>query len=118
MLAQGSLVVFVAAHREQAAMDFRMQRLYAPIHHLRHTGDLGDVGDVEAGVAQRLGGAPGRDEGNALRGEPTGEVDEPRLVADRKERAGNLPHGVGSRAVKGRPPLSRIGRFGKTARGV
>ena len=91
------LVAVLAAHREQPAMDFRMQRLHPPIHHFGALRDLGDVGHLEACLAQRLGGAAGGDELHALRREATRKIDEPRLVADRKERAGNLLHGRMSR---------------------
>ena len=91
------LVTVLAAHREQPAMDFRMQRLHPPIHHFGALRDLGDVGHLEACLAQGLGGAAGGDELNALRREAAREIDEARLVADRKERAGNLLHGRMSR---------------------
>ena len=91
------LVAVLAAHREQPAMDFRMQRLHPPIHHFGALRDLGDVGHLEACLAQGLGGAAGGDELNALRREAAREIDEARLVADRKERAGNLLHGRMSR---------------------
>ena len=48
---------------EQAAMDARVQRLDAPVHHL---GEAGDVGDLAAPAGRRrasaLRGAAGRDE--------------------------------------------------------
>ena len=47
------LVTVLAAHREQPAVDFRVQRLHPPIHHLGDLRDLGDVGHLEACLAQR-----------------------------------------------------------------
>ncbi len=83
----------VAAHRKQTAMDLGMQRLHPPVHHLRHAGDVGDVDDIEARLAQQLGGAAGGDELDALSAQALGKLHHARLVADRKERAGNLLHG-------------------------
>ena len=83
--------------REDPRKDRRVQRLHPPIHHLGALRDLGDVGHLEARLAQRLGGAAGGDELHALGGEATRKIDKPRLVADRKERAGNLLHGRMSR---------------------
>jgi hypothetical protein len=40
----------VLAHREQPAMDLRMQRFDPPIHHLRQAGDLGDIGHLDSGI--------------------------------------------------------------------
>ena len=36
---------------QNAAMYFRMQRLYAAVEHFRKTGVIADLGDSEAGVA-------------------------------------------------------------------
>ena len=83
----------VAAHGEQAAMDLRVQRLHPAVHHLGEAGDLGDVVTLRPASRKRLGGAAGRDELDALVAQRPGEIDEPRLVADREQRAGNLLHG-------------------------
>ena len=71
-------------------MDARMQRLHAPVHHLRHAGDGADVGDGEAGFGQRAGGAAGREDLDAVLGQRAGEVDDPGLVGDGDQRALDL----------------------------
>ncbi len=83
------LMRLVPAHGEKPAMNFRMQRLDPPVHHLGHARDLGDVGHRDAGVAQQLGG-PGRNDLDPVF--PQGrEIGKTGLVADREQRTGNLP---------------------------
>ncbi len=47
----------VAADAEDAAMHLGMQGLDATVEHFREAGVVGNVGDIEAGIAQQLGGA-------------------------------------------------------------
>ena len=77
----------------------------------REAGELGDVGDREAGVAQGLGGAAAGDEVPAEAAELAGQLDDPGLVVDgeqRPHRSGHLlleERGVGedrSDGVRGR----------------
>ena len=82
-------VVLVVADREQAAMHLGMQRLHAAVHHLGKAGELGDVEHGEAGIGQRLAGAAGRDELDAVLGERAGEIDQAGLVGDGDEGAGD-----------------------------
>ena len=91
VLLKRALMRLVPAHREQPAMDLGMQRLDPPVHHLGHLRDLGDVDDLEPGLAQQLGGAAGRDDLDAVAGECLGEIGKAGFVADREQRAGNLP---------------------------
>ena len=72
---------------EQAAVDHRMQRLDAAVHHFREAGDVADVPDLQAGVAQRLGGAAGGQQFDAGRGECAREVDKTGLVGNGQQRA-------------------------------
>jgi hypothetical protein len=75
-----------------------VQRLDAAVHHLREAGEVVDGADVEAGLAQLAGGAAGRDELDAERGEALGEVDDPALVGDRQQGPADLDvAGVGQR---------------------
>src|SRR5215468_637432 len=74
-----------------------VQRLDASIHHFRYFSDIGDVDHLESRLAQQLGCAAGRNELDAASAQGSRKIDEPRLVADRKERAGNLLHGRMSR---------------------
>ena len=80
------------APREDAAVHLRMQRLHAPVEHLRKARHVADVEHREAGVAQRARGPAGGDELPPERGQPAGEVDESGLVGDGEEGAG---HGRG-----------------------
>ncbi len=106
----------VAAHGEQTAMDLGMQRLHPPVHHLGHAGDIGDVDDLEARLAQQFGGTAGGDELDALGAQASGKLHHARLVADRKQRAGDLLHGRLSRMRSGRAArLSRFAVLGKAA---
>lgn len=54
MFAGRSHVAGIIAHREQAAMDDRVQRLDAAIHHLGKAGEVGDVAHFQPSVAQHL----------------------------------------------------------------
>ena len=72
-------VLLVVADREQPAVHLRMQRLHAAVHHLREAGDLRHVGHLEPGVGQRLAGAAGGDELDAVLGERAGEIERPAL---------------------------------------
>eukprot|EP01037_Dinobryon_pediforme_P030474 gene30475-34574_t len=88
----------IIAHREQAAMDVGMERFHAPVHHLGKTRKLANVADVESRIAQRLGGAAGRDQFDAVAGKTPREIDDPGLVGNREKRAadGDIGHGAGS----------------------
>jgi hypothetical protein len=71
---------------QQAAMHHRVQRLDPPAHHLGEIGDLGDVAHPEPGLAQESRGPAGRDQPDAERLEPAGEVGQPALVRDGEKR--------------------------------
>jgi hypothetical protein len=62
VLAHGGHVLGVVAQGEQAAVDLRVQRLDAAVHHLREAGDVGDVGDRELVLAEKLRGPAGADQ--------------------------------------------------------
>ena len=82
------------AAREQAAVDARVQRLDAAVHHLGEAGEVVDRADRDAGVGERLGGAAGRDDLDAeLVGQRAAELDDAGLVGDGDERA--LDDGLG-----------------------
>jgi hypothetical protein len=90
-------------------MDLGVERLDPAVHHLGKAGEVGDVAHFQPGVAQRLGGAAGRDQVDTLRGERRPEFDDPGLVGDREKRAPDLDLGpcrpslYGSGARKGQP---------------
>ena len=112
VLFERALMRLVAAHREQPAMDLRMQRLDAPIHHLRPGRDLGNVDDLEPGIAQELGGAAGRDDLDPVTAERLGELGESRLVADREQRAFDLAlfHDADGSSTRGNPSWPGLSR--------
>ena len=55
-------MVGVAAQRQQPAMHHRVQRLHAPVHHLREPGQLRHVPHVQPRLADRPRRAAGGDE--------------------------------------------------------
>src|SRR3546814_8417229 len=77
----------VVADGEDAAVNGRVQRLDAAVHHLGKTGEVGDVEDSMPRPTHRLRRAAGRDEFDAVTDERGGEVGKARLVADGQERA-------------------------------
>ena len=77
----------VVAQREQPGVELRVQRLDAAAHDLREAREVLDRADLEPALAQRRGGAAGGDELDAQLRQPAGEVDDPRLVRDRQQRA-------------------------------
>ena len=79
----------IVADRQQSAMHLRMQRLHPAIHHFGKAGEVRDVAHLQAGVGDRLGGAAGGDELDAVAAERAREVDQPGLVGNREEGAGD-----------------------------
>ena len=67
---------------ENASVNFGMQRLDAAIEHFGEAGEIGDVLDGNAGVAQEFGGASGGDEFDVECGELAGEIDQSGLIGD------------------------------------
>ena len=96
------LVGGLAADRQQAAVDARMQRLQPAVHHLGKSGQLGDVDDLEAGLRQRRGGAAGRDDLDAARFERLAQFDEAGLVGNRDQGAADR------REIKGHGRARRL----------
>ena len=88
----GGLVAMagIFATEEDAAMDFGMKGLDAAVEHLREAGEVGDIADGEAGVAEGLGGASGGDELDAVRGELLREGDEACFIRHAQQRPGDM----------------------------
>ena len=80
----------VAAHVEDAAVDFGVEGLHAAVEHFGEAGEVGDVADGEAGIAQGLRGASGGNELDFVTSEALREVDEAGLVRHAQQRAGDL----------------------------
>ena len=59
VLLDGAHVFGIVADVEDAAVHMGMKRLDAAVEHLGEAGQVGDVADGEAGVAEGLGGASG-----------------------------------------------------------
>ena len=89
-------VLGVVAPREQRGVQPRVQRLHPPVEDLRRAGELGDVGDLDPGLAQRRRGAAGGEDLDPELAQPAGEVGDPGLVGDRDQRpadADGMPAG-------------------------
>ncbi len=93
-------VVGIVAPRQQRRVQPRVQRLHPTAEDLLLAGELGDVGDLQARLAQRAGGAAGREELDPQRRQRLGEVGDPGLVGDRDQRPAHpdraVAHGLGS----------------------
>ena len=72
-----------------------MQRLDPAVHHFGKAGQFGDIDNFQPGVFQRLGGAAGGDEFDAVAGERRGEFDESGLVGYRQQGAGDAARVAG-----------------------
>ena len=82
VLAQRGDVRRQVAAGEDARMDLRMQRLDAPVEHLRETRIRPDVGDRQPRIGKRARGAARRQERDAEGRESLREFDEAALVRD------------------------------------
>ena len=89
----------VVADREQAAMHLGMQRLDPAVHHFGKAGQLGDVLDLQPGRRDRLRGAAGGDELDAMAGQRLGKFDQAGLVGNGQQSAGYAARMVGHRQV-------------------
>ena len=105
--ANGGLVVWVAAEVEEPAVNFGVEGLDAAIEHFRETGVGAQVGDVQASLAQGLGGAAGGNQFHTRGGEGLGQRDESRFIGNRKQRASYLLH---NRALPSSRPAREVNR--------
>jgi hypothetical protein len=72
-----------------------VQRLDAPVHHLRKAREVLDRANLQARLGQGRGRAAGRDELDAEAGQAAREVDDAALVGDRQQRASDRDRGGG-----------------------
>ena len=79
---RGGEIVGAIAPGENAAVDGRMERLDASVHHLGEAGDRGDVRHREARLAQRARGTAGGNELEAAGGEAAAQIDDAGLVGN------------------------------------
>ena len=70
----------LAAHVKDAAVNFGMKRLHPAIQHFGKAGEIGDVADLDAGIAQQLGRAAGGDQFDAHFRQPAREFGQSCLV--------------------------------------
>ena len=92
MLGNRRAMAGVVAAMQNAAVHLRMQRLDAPIQHFREPGQLGNVFHGNAGVAQQLGRASGRNQFDAEPGKFAGKIDQSGFVGDTENGALNFRH--------------------------
>ena len=76
VLGGGGSVFLIFAQEKQATVNLGMQRLDAAVEHLREAGVVAEFLRLDAGLAQRLGGAAGGDDLDAGAGEHFGERNE------------------------------------------
>ncbi len=78
-------IVFAVAAREDAAVNRRMQRLDAAVHHLGEAGERRDTDDVESRCGQHTRGAAGRHEFEPAGGEAAREFCNAGLVGNAQQ---------------------------------
>ena len=79
----------IFAYRQQPAVNARMQRLHAAVHHFRKAGQLRRVLDRQACLRQGSRGAAGRDEFDPARRKRRAQFDETGLIRDGNQGAAN-----------------------------
>ena len=87
MLPHRGHMLLVPADVQNAAVHLGMQRLHAPVQHLRKAGQVADVAHTESRLAQRARRPAGRDQLNAVRGQRAGKLDQAGLVGYGEQRA-------------------------------
>jgi len=65
-----------------------VQRLHPAVHHFRKAGDVGDVGDREAGIGEGARGAAGGDKLESAGGQTAPQVGDPGLVRNMSRALG------------------------------
>ena len=73
VLPDGGFVRGIAAQIQEAAVDFRVQRLHPAIEHFREAGVGAQIGDGQTAFAQGTGGAAGGNQFDAGLGQDLGE---------------------------------------------
>ena len=87
VLGDGGAVCGILAAVQDSAVNFGMQCLDAAVEHFGEAGEFGDIFDGDAGVAQQLGGATGRDQFDAHARQLAREIGEAGFVGDAEKRA-------------------------------
>ncbi len=94
MLVHRRDMIVIVTHREQPAMHFGVKRLYPPVHHLRKTGEVGNILHLMAKLAEPGGSAAGRNQFHSLGGKRRCQLFEAGLVGQGNERAADR-HDIG-----------------------
>ena len=84
----------VVAALEQAAVDFRVQRLQAAVEKLRRTGEIRDIDDRQPRLTQRGGSAAGGEQFHSHGVEFLGEFGQAGLIGNGEKGAGDW-HKIG-----------------------
>ena len=77
----------LGADGEQPAVNARMQRLEASVHHFGEFGELGDVHHGDASLGERGGRAAGRDDLDSARRQRPTQLDKAGLVGNGDQSA-------------------------------
>ncbi len=85
----------IVANAEQAAMHRRMQRLDPAIHHFWKSGEVANVHDRKAGIAQRQARPAGRHQFDTETRKRAGELDHSGFIGDGNESTGGAAQPIG-----------------------
>jgi hypothetical protein len=99
VLGDGSLMGWVGADMEDAGVDIGVEGLDAAVEHLREAGQVVDVADLEAGVAEGARGAAGGDKLDPVGGEAVSERHQAILIGDAEQCAADRLKAVQVRCV-------------------
>jgi len=87
MLFHGRDMVGIVANPQQPAVDLRVKRLDAPVHHFGKAGQVGDVANLGTALAQLRRCPASRDDFDAVVREPLRKLVEAALVRKGNQRA-------------------------------
>jgi hypothetical protein len=85
----------IGASAEDAAVNFRVQRLHAAVHDFRKAGVVADLDDRDAGIAHGLCGAAGRQDLDAASGQKRRKIDKAGLVGNGNQGPPDCGCGIG-----------------------
>ena len=83
----------IVSKREDAAVHFRVERFYPPIHHLREAGDLGNVPDGNFIVPQQRRRAAGGNDFDIQLRQGSGKLHDALLIGNADQGPLNPAHG-------------------------
>ena len=77
----------VTANSEESSVDLRVEGLDTSVKHLRGTGELGDIQNLESGVAELSSGSSSGEQLDALGSEELAERDKASLLRNLEQSA-------------------------------